>query len=65
MSCLGFFFFEKDGLNKGGAFNGVIEDNLTTQYLVEASNFTRAAGGNNRQLQQGLYIVDGKKIIVK
>ena len=40
--------FEKDGLNKGGAFNGVIEENLTTQYLVEASNFKRSAGGTSR-----------------
>ncbi len=40
--------FEADGLNKGGAFNGVIEDNLTTQYLIEASNFTRSAGGSSR-----------------
>ena len=40
--------FLADGVNKGGAFNGVIEENLTTQYLVEASNFTREAGGNNR-----------------
>ena len=37
-----------DGMNKGGAFNGVIDENLTTQYLVEASDFTRSAGGNNR-----------------
>ena len=40
--------FAVDGLNKGGAFNGIIEENLTTQYLVETSNFTRAAGGNYR-----------------
>lgn len=37
-----------EGKNRGGNFNGVIEDNLTTQYFVEASAFTRAAGGNNR-----------------
>ena len=40
--------FEADGVNKGGAFNGVIDENLTAQYLVEAQNFTRAAGGNSR-----------------
>ena len=40
--------FLSDGVNKGGAFNGVIEANLTTQYLVEASDFTRSAGGNSR-----------------
>ena len=40
--------FEADGLNKGGAFNGVIEENVTTQYLIEGSNFTRSAGGTNR-----------------
>ena len=36
------------GLNKGGAFNGIVEENLTTQYLVETSNFTRSAGGSSR-----------------
>ena len=40
--------FLVDGVNKGGAFNSVIEENLTTQYLIEASNFTREAGGNYR-----------------
>ena len=40
--------FEKDGINKGGAFGGVVEENLTTNYLIEASNFTRSAGGNSR-----------------
>ncbi|MBP5711608.1 MAG: DUF5013 domain-containing protein, partial [Prevotella sp.] len=40
--------FLNDGVNKGGAFDGVIEANLTTQYLVEGSNFTRSAGGTNR-----------------
>jgi alpha-L-fucosidase len=40
--------FENDGLNKGGAFNSAIEDNLTSQYLVEGSGFTRAAGGTSR-----------------
>ncbi|MBO7139191.1 MAG: alpha-L-fucosidase [Prevotella sp.] len=40
--------FEADGVNKGGAFNGVIDENLTTQYLIEASNFTRSAGGSSR-----------------
>ncbi len=40
--------FEADGLNKGGAFSGVVDENLTTQYLVEASNFTRSAGGSYR-----------------
>ena len=39
---------ENDGLNKGGAFNGVIEENVTTQYLIEGSDFTRSAGGNSR-----------------
>jgi len=43
-----YHLFEKDGVNKGGAFSGVIEENLTTQYLVEAQNFTRSAGGNSR-----------------
>ncbi len=40
--------FLSDGVNKGGAFNGVIEANLTPQYLIEASDFTRSAGGNSR-----------------
>ncbi|MBR6121228.1 MAG: alpha-L-fucosidase [Prevotella sp.] len=40
--------FAADGLNKGGAFSGIVDENLTTQYLVEASNFTRSAGGTSR-----------------
>ncbi|MBO7378415.1 MAG: alpha-L-fucosidase [Bacteroidales bacterium] len=40
--------FLNDGINKGGAFNGVIEENLTAQYLIEGSNFTRSAGGTQR-----------------
>jgi alpha-L-fucosidase len=40
--------FLSDSRNKGGAFNSIVEANLTTQYLVEASNFTRSAGGNSR-----------------
>lgn len=40
--------FANDGLNKGGSFNGVVDENVTTQYLIEASNFTRSAGGNSR-----------------
>ena len=40
--------FLSDGVNKGGAFSGVIEANLTTQYLIEASDFTRSAGGSSR-----------------
>ena len=41
-------FFEENALNKGGAFNNAIGENLTTQYLMEASAFTRAAGGSSR-----------------
>jgi len=40
--------FLSDGMNKGGTFSGVIEANLTTQYLIEASDFTRLADGNSR-----------------
>ena len=40
--------FRDNGLNPGGAFNGMIEANLTTEYLVETSNFTRSAGGSRR-----------------
>ncbi len=40
--------FRSDGVNKGGAFGGVIEENLTTQYLVEASGFSRSAGASKR-----------------
>lgn len=46
--ALAYRTFRKDGLNKGGAFSGMIEENLTTDYLVEASNFKRAAGGTLR-----------------
>lgn len=37
-----------DNRNRGGAFGGVVEDNLTTKYLIQASGFTRAAGGSYR-----------------
>ncbi|MBQ7662960.1 MAG: alpha-L-fucosidase [Prevotella sp.] len=40
--------FLNDGMNRGGAFSGVVEDNLTTKYFVEASSFTRSAGGTAR-----------------
>ena len=40
--------FLSDGMNTGGAFSGVIEANLTTQYLIEGADFTRSAGGNSR-----------------
>ena len=40
--------FETDGVNKGGTFNGVIDENLTTRFLVEAQDFTRSAGGSSR-----------------
>ena len=40
--------FLNDGMNKGGAFSGIVEANLTTQYLIEASDFTRSAGGTKR-----------------
>ena len=40
--------FLNDGVNKGGTFNGVIEANLTADYLVEGENFTRSAGGTSR-----------------
>ena len=40
--------FLSDGVNKGGAFNGAIDENLTTQQLIEAQDFSRAAGGSSR-----------------
>ncbi len=40
--------FETGGLNKGGAFSGIIGENVTTQYLIEGSAFTRSAGGTAR-----------------
>jgi alpha-L-fucosidase len=40
--------FASEGINAGGAFSSVIDENLTADYLVEAANFTRSAGGNNR-----------------
>ena len=40
--------FEENGVNQGGSFSGVIDENLTTKYLVEGSAFTRSAGGNSR-----------------
>jgi len=40
--------FESEGLNRGGAFSGIINENLTTQYFLEGSAFTRSAGGSLR-----------------
>ena len=40
--------FQSDGTNKGGAFNGVIDENLTAEYLIEASNFCRSTGSGKR-----------------
>ena len=40
--------FHNDGLNKGGTFSGVIESNLTTQFLIETSGFSRSAGSGKR-----------------
>ena len=40
--------FDADGLNKGGAFSGIIGENVTTKYLIEGSAFTRSAGGTAR-----------------
>ena len=40
--------FLSEGLNKGGAFSGIIEANLTTEFLIEGSAFTRSAGGTQR-----------------
>ena len=40
--------FHNDGLNKGGTFSGVIESNLTTQYLIETTGFSRSAGSGKR-----------------
>ena len=37
-----------EGMNRGGSFSYIIDENLTTQYLVEGSNFTRSAGGTSR-----------------
>ncbi len=37
-----------NGMNKGGTFYGIIDENLTTQYLIEGSDFTRSAGGSYR-----------------
>ena len=37
-----------EGMNRGGAFSYAIDENLTTQYLVEGANFTRSAGGTSR-----------------
>jgi len=44
----GYRSFMNDGMNKGGVFSGIIQENLTTQYLIEASGFTRSAGGSYR-----------------
>ena len=40
--------FLSDGTNKGGVFSGIIDANLTTQFLIEDSDFTRSAGSGKR-----------------
>jgi len=40
--------FYNEGRNKGGIFNNIIDENLTTAYFIEGANFTRSAGGNYR-----------------
>ena len=40
--------FKTNGINKGGKLEGFYTADLTTQYLIEASNFTRSAGGTQR-----------------
>ena len=40
--------FKANGINKGGKLEGFYTADLTTQYLIEASNFTRSAGGTQR-----------------
>ena len=40
--------FQANGLNRGGVFSGVLEEDKTTDYFVEATGFTRSAGGTNR-----------------
>ena len=40
--------FKANGINKGGKLEGFHTADLTTQYLIEASNFTRSAGGTQR-----------------
>lgn len=39
--------FLREGLNEGGALN-VTGTNITTEYLIEASGFSRSDGGNTR-----------------
>ena len=40
--------FKANGINKGGKLEGFYIADLTTQYLIEASNFTRSTGGTQR-----------------
>ena len=40
--------FKANGINKGGKLEGFYTADLTTQYLIEASNFTRSTGGTLR-----------------
>lgn len=40
--------FKANGINKGGKLEGFYTADLTATYLVEASNFTRSAGGTQR-----------------
>ena len=40
--------FLANGTNKGGKFEGEYERDVTIDYLVEAEDFTRSGGGNDR-----------------
>ena len=40
--------FKTEGVNKGGKFEGAISDDITEEYLVEASAFTREEGDGFR-----------------
>jgi len=42
--------FEKNGVNKGGAFDGVIKSDLTKAVLVEGENFSGTLGGRYGKL---------------
>lgn len=40
--------FKRNGYNKGGFFEGEYDTDVTAEYLVEASGFTRKSGGSSR-----------------
>lgn len=54
--------FKKNGMNKGGKFEGSYAEDLTLKHLVEASAFSRSEGGSQRFGKPKNWTVENFKI---